>query len=108
MSILVDCGPDPYSRYPYLMTSDESFEELLEFGKRLGLRRDWMQHGDGMPHFRITDRKRDKAIQLGAIKASIKEIAAAASRIAKNSVSNCHNLCNPSRPAEGNRTPGFS
>jgi hypothetical protein len=87
------------------MTSDESLDELLQYASSLGLNRKWLQEPDEMPHFEIVDKYRDAAIQSGAIKSSMKEIAAAASKIAKSS--SCHNLCNPSRPAEGIRTPGY-
>jgi hypothetical protein len=107
MSILVSCFPDPSDRYPYMMTSDESLEELFSFALLLGMKSHWLKMDDGMPHFIISDRKRKEAIDHGAVKSSMREITTAASKIAKNSMSLCQHLCNPARPAEGNRTPGF-
>jgi hypothetical protein len=44
------------------MTSDTSEEELHEFAKKLGLRREWFQ-GD---HYDLTEGKRAQALKLGA------------------------------------------
>lgn len=72
--ILVDCNPDPGSRYPYLMASDECAEELIRFGSSIGLKREWIRNELGLTHFRINALKRAEAIAHGAREASMKEI----------------------------------
>lgn len=72
--ILVDCNPDPASRYPYLMASDECAEELIRFGSSIGLKREWIRNELGLTYFRINALKRSEAIAHGARPASMKEI----------------------------------
>lgn len=79
--ILVDCNPIVKgNRCWYHLTSDESRDELLAFGDRIGLQRKWFQDGDH-PHFDIVDSFRRIAIRHGARPASMREIVAAASRL---------------------------
>ena len=47
----------------------DSKEELLSFGDKIGLQREWFQ-GD---HFDVTPNKRKKAIENGAVEMSLKE-----------------------------------
>ena len=47
------------------MTSTESVEELLEFGKSIGLKEAWLQKGRYI-HFDLTPNKRKQAIKAGA------------------------------------------
>jgi hypothetical protein len=101
MAILVDCNPDHGRRYPYTMLSDEGVEELVRFGSRIGLKEEWLQNDDGVTLFRINYPKREEALAKGAIQASMREIVAAIVRLAMRQHPICHNLCNPSRPAEG-------
>lgn len=42
-------------------------EELHKFAKSIGLKREWYQ-GKQFPHYDLTSRMRDKAIQKGAIR----------------------------------------
>lgn len=83
MAILVDCNPIVKgNRCWYHMTSDESLEELFDFGDRIGLQRSWFQDDDH-PHFDIVDSFRRIAIRHGARQASMREIVAAAIKIQK-------------------------
>jgi hypothetical protein len=66
--------------------SADTVEELLEFGERIGLSRDWFQTcktrcaKPGLPcvhfHFDVVDAKRDEAIRLGAIAIDIRDMGA--------------------------------
>lgn len=45
----------------------DTTEELLAFGRTLGLREEWLQHkGTHREHFDVTTEKRTQAIRLGA------------------------------------------
>jgi hypothetical protein len=82
--ILVDCNPIVKgNRCWYHMTSDESLEELLAFGDRIGLNRKWFQDGDH-PHFDIVGSFRCIAIRHGARQASMREIVAASKKLRKD------------------------
>lgn len=74
--ILVDCNPIKGRRCWYIMTSDESLEELHAFGERIGLKRAWYRNGKH-PHYGIVDSFRRVAIEQGAREASMREIVAA-------------------------------
>lgn len=84
MAILVDCNPDANDRFPYVMTSDESLDELVRFASRMGLKREWLEDVDGAPHFRINHLKRKEAIVKGARATSMREIFSAAWKIRKH------------------------
>lgn len=48
------------------LTAD-STEELLNFGERIGLRKEWLQiSNNGTPHFDLTLNKRKLALKYGA------------------------------------------
>lgn len=49
----------------HLMADTE--QELHDFAKRLGLRREWFQPRERHPHYDLTLRRREVAIRLGAI-----------------------------------------
>lgn len=57
------------------LTAD-SVEELHEFALRLGLRRDWFQP-KSTPHYDLTESRRTKALELGAVFVPAKEQALA-------------------------------
>lgn len=48
------------------MTAD-SLEELHEFASKLGLKRSWFQARSTMPHYDLTENKREQALKLGAV-----------------------------------------
>ena len=72
--ILVDCNPEHGTRFPYMMVATCGHEELAEFGRRLGLKAEWIRRDFGIEHFRINAIKRREAIEHGAREASMKEI----------------------------------
>lgn len=80
--ILVDCNPEHGTRYPYMMVATCGREELVEFGRRLGLKAEWIRSDYGTPHFRINAIKRREALALGAREASMREIVEATERAA--------------------------
>lgn len=46
----------------------DTHDELMEFAKKLDLKESWLQHpGRIIEHFDVTEAKRQKAIELGAI-----------------------------------------
>lgn len=55
-----------HTRFCHLTADTE--EELVAFAKRIGCSAGWLQHSrTGMPHFDLTARMRDKAIEHGAV-----------------------------------------
>lgn len=51
----------------------ESLAELLAFADKIGLKREWLQNGDGkdgFPHFDVTGVMRERAARSGAIQVS--------------------------------------
>lgn len=47
----------------------DTLEELHQLAELLGMRRSWFQsNGVSLPHYDLTEKKRDHAILLGAIK----------------------------------------
>jgi hypothetical protein len=71
VTVLVDPAVWPWRdrRWAHLV-SDESYDELHEFGERLGLERRWFQ-GD---HYDIPADYRERAIALGAEAVSSREL----------------------------------
>lgn len=56
------------------LVSDTSEDELHAFAKRLGLRRSWFQGGTKNAHYDVTPTVRTKAIKLGAIAVTSREL----------------------------------
>lgn len=57
-----------YNYYNFCHLTADSLDELLEFGKKLGLKAEWLQESNnGTKHFDIVANKRRLAIKLGAI-----------------------------------------
>ncbi len=87
MAILIDSfqngarGPLRYwHRRCGHLVSDTSIEELHEFAAQLGLRREWFQR-KSIPHYDLTGAAWERAIELGAILVSSREIVRRAVRI---------------------------
>lgn len=55
------------------LTTDGELDELHAFAKQLGLRRAWFQEHAIAPHYDLTIKKREKAIELGAVFVSARE-----------------------------------
>jgi hypothetical protein len=53
------------ARWSHLMA--DTREELVEFGKRIGMQERWLQDKRSGVHFDVTDPKRTRAIMLGAV-----------------------------------------
>ena len=57
------------------LISDESYEELHSFAKKIGLKRRWFQPHKRHPHYDIlSDNRIEKAIEFGAKKISSKKM----------------------------------
>lgn len=54
-----------YGRRWCHLTAD-SVEELHEFAARIGMRRSWFQ-GHGTPHYDMVPRRRERALEAGAV-----------------------------------------
>lgn len=64
---LIDCGTNSnwrWKKYCHLI-SDDSVDELIKFGKKIGLKPKFIQHYP-YPHFDLNFRKRNKALENGA------------------------------------------
>jgi len=53
------------------MYSDVSLAELCSFAVRIGCHLSWLQVDSKIPHFDLTPRLRDRAINLGAVEKEI-------------------------------------
>lgn len=75
MSVYVDDARIPWRRGIKMshLTAD-SLEELLAFGRRLGLKRQWLQNVR-CPHFDISEAMRSRAVGTGASETSAREVA---------------------------------
>jgi hypothetical protein len=62
----------PYNRSAHLVA--DTVEQLHEFAARLGLRRSWFQDRPGLPHYDVTEGMRWKAIRMGAVAITNKEL----------------------------------
>ncbi|MEO6727289.1 MAG: DUF4031 domain-containing protein [Blastocatellia bacterium] len=87
MAILIDSfqngarGPFRYwHRRCGHLVSDNSIEELHEFAASLGLRQEWFQR-KSVPHYDLTGKHYELAIERGAILVSSREIVRRAVRI---------------------------
>lgn len=45
----------------------DSVEELHEFAKRIGMKREWFQNDSRLPHYDLTVNRRALAVKLGAV-----------------------------------------
>ena len=67
MTIYVDHAIFVWKRRKWChLFSDKDLNELHEFARQLGLKREWFQNKKKFPHYDITENKRTEAIQLGA------------------------------------------
>lgn len=87
MAILIDSfqngarGPIRYwHRRCGHLVSDSSLDELHEFAVSLGLRREWFQR-KSVPHYDLTGRHYELALERGAILVSSREIVRRAVRL---------------------------
>lgn len=48
------------------LTTDGSIDELHAFAQRIGLKREWFQDHGLVPHYDLTPRMRERALQTGA------------------------------------------
>jgi len=55
----------PYSYASHLFS--DTLEELHQFAESIGLKRGWFQDSYSLPHYDITQNKRNQAIKAGAI-----------------------------------------
>ena len=56
------------------MVTDSSAEELHDFARRLGLRRERFQQHERLPHYDLRPHMRERALALGAEVVSSKEL----------------------------------
>lgn len=56
------------------MMTNGSIEELHDFAKGLGLKREWFQNTGNHPHYDVSESKRKAAINRGARAVSAREI----------------------------------
>lgn len=61
----------PHARPPFLtgschLTTDGDVRELHAFAVRVGLKREWFQHGR-VPHYDLTEKRRREALRAGAV-----------------------------------------
>ena len=59
------------------LTTDGPIDDLHAFAQRIGLRRSWFQEHRLMPHYDLTEARRDAALRAGAVYVSGREQAIA-------------------------------
>lgn len=52
----------------------DDIEELHQFAVRIGMKRVWFQDHPRLPHYDLTEKRRKKAIRLGAIEETTREM----------------------------------
>lgn len=61
-----------FSQYCHLIADTE--EELHEFAKKIGMRREWAQHHGRMVHYDLTASRRVRAVKEGAVRITTREL----------------------------------
>jgi len=61
-----------YNKSCHLVADTE--EELHNFAKKLGLKREWFQKHPKLDHYDLTKNKRIKAVKMGAVEITRKEM----------------------------------
>ena len=60
-----------YAKFCHLVSDADDVQELIRFGKRLKLKKEWLQWSrSGVPHFDLTESKRTLAVRSGATELS--------------------------------------
>lgn len=74
------------SKWSHLMAFPPDRDELIAFGKKIGLKPEWMQKDNNniLRHFDITDRMRNVAIARGATEITARELAIKVNECIKN------------------------
>jgi len=73
--IFVDNMRFPFGRMKMChMWTNENVAELHEFASKIGLRRRWFQDDPRLPHYDVCLSIRKKAIELGAIEVSARDM----------------------------------
>lgn len=67
MSVYVDKGKYSFRGMQMCHLIADDIHELHEFAKKIGLKRAWFQHSVSLPHYDISQSKRQLALQNGAI-----------------------------------------
>ena len=76
MSVYVDDMAAPFGRMLMCHMIADTHAELVEIAERIGVRRKWIQQaGTAQEHFDICQAMRAKAVQLGAIEITMRELA---------------------------------
>lgn len=74
MSVYVDNMKAPYGRMFMSHMIADTHEELHEMADRIGVRLRWFQNKPGRPHYDICQQMRVRAIELGAIPVTTREL----------------------------------
>lgn len=67
MTVYVDAAIHPWRGKLWCHMVADSEQELHDFAKRLGLKREWYQTKSVLPHYDLTEKKQKQAMKLGAI-----------------------------------------
>jgi hypothetical protein len=63
----------PKEEVPSCHMFADTMEELLEMADKIGLKRKWLQEGNSVPHFDLTEKKRKLAVECGAKQLTLHE-----------------------------------
>jgi hypothetical protein len=75
MAVYVDNQKNKYGRMLMCHMVADSIDELHEFAVKIGLKREWFQgENEKNPHYDLSQAKRKKAVDNGAIEIGSKEL----------------------------------
>lgn len=64
----------PNGRVAYSHMTADSLEELHEFAEKVGIKRCWFHRGSRYPHYDVSEKNREKAINAGAVEITAKQL----------------------------------
>jgi len=75
MAVYVDESKHPFGRMIMCHMIADTIAELHEMADRIGVHRKWFQSRSAVPHYDICKSKRAKAVSLGAVELTSRELA---------------------------------
>lgn len=74
MAVYIDKANIKYRRMIMCHMIADSYEELHDMAKNIGMKSDWFQSNASFPHYDVCLMRKKKALEYGAIEVSRKEL----------------------------------